>query len=137
MTPPWAIVVGALSLAVIALSALAVAVSAIASALAVREFLRMMRLVAGPAVDDVRMLVGNIRREADALVGTSRDVRLKIVKAVDAAETRLEDLHALVDVVQHEVENTALDAAATLRGVRRGLSVWRWGKKLIRGRRRR
>ena len=136
MIPAWSAVVGAVSLGVIALSALVVAVAAVMSALAVREFLLVFRQVAGPAVDDVRQLVGNIRREADALVGASRDIRLRIMKAADAAETRLQDLHALVEVVQDEVEDTALDAAATLRGVRRGLSVWRWGKKLI-GRRRR
>src|SRR2546422_4388710 len=39
----------------------------------------------------------------------------------DAAEARLQDLDALLDVVQEEVESAVLDVAATLRGVRRGI----------------
>jgi hypothetical protein len=39
--------------------------------------------------------------------------------------------------MQEELEDTALDAAATLRDVRRGLSVWRWSRKLFKGKKRR
>jgi hypothetical protein len=85
----------------------------------------------------VRQLVGAIKTEADALVGASRDVRHRIVRAADAAEERLIDLDALADVVQHELEDTALDAAATMRDVRRGLSVWRWSRRLLKGKKRR
>lgn len=137
MTPSWAAVVAAVSLLVIALAAIVVAVAAAGAALALRSFLRTVRQLAGPAVDDVRQLVGNIRHEADALVGASRDIRLRIIKAADAAEARLEDLDALVEVVQDEVEETALGAAAALRGVRRGLSIWRWSRRVLERRRRR
>lgn len=137
MIPSWAAVVGALSLLAIAVAALVVAVGTTLAASAIREFLRTIRQLAGPALDDVRHLVGNIRHEADALVGTSRDIRLRIVRAADAAEDRLQDLDALVEVVQGEVEDTALDAAAALRGVRRGLSVWRWSRRVLERRRRR
>src|SRR2546422_3006737 len=47
------------------------------------------------------------------------------VKAADAAEARLQDLDALLDVVQEEVESAVLDVAATLRGVRRGIALVR------------
>jgi H2-forming N5,N10-methylenetetrahydromethanopterin dehydrogenase-like enzyme len=79
----------------------------------------------------VRHLVGSIRGEADALVGASRDIRLRIVRAADAAEERLADLDALAEVVQEEVEDTALAAAATLRNVRRGLHGFRWARRAL------
>ena len=136
MIPTWTAVVTALCLIIIALSAVLVAVSVFGAVAGFRAFLRAFEHIAGPAVDDVRQLVGNIRREADSLVGTSREIRLKIVRAADAAEQRLQDLDALVEVVQEEVEDAALDVAATVRSVRRGFSIWRVGSRVLRRRRR-
>ena len=137
MLPTWVGVVSALSLAIIALAALVGAIAIIAGALAVRAAVKGIRNLAGPAITDVRQLIGSIKIEADALIGTSRDVRHRIVKAADAAEDRLTDLDALAEVMQGELEDTALDAAATMRDVRRGLSVWRWSRKLLKGKKRR
>ncbi len=53
------------------------------------------------------------------------------MRAADAAEARLADLDALFEVVQEEVETTALDVAATLRNVRRGLSLLEWGRRAL------
>jgi hypothetical protein len=137
MLPTWVGVVSALSLAIIAVAALVTAVGITAAALGVREAVKALKGFAGPAIADVRQLIGSIRTEADALVGTSRDVRQRIVRAVDAAEDRLTSLDALAEVMQGELEETALDAAATMRNVRRGLSVWRWSRKLLKGKKRR
>jgi hypothetical protein len=137
MFPTWVGVVSALSLAIIALATLVVAVASVASALGIRKFTRALEQLAGPAISDVRQLIGTIKGEADALVGTSRDIRMRIVRAADAAEHRLSDLDALVEVVQEEMEDTALDAAATLRNVRRGLSLWQWGRKVLKGKKKR
>ena len=137
MLPSWVGVVSAVSLAVIALAALVAAGASIASAMGIRTFLRIVEHLAGPAISDVRLLIGNIKGEADALVGTSRDIRERIVRAADAAETRLSDLDALVEIVQEEVEDTALDAAVTLQNVRRGLSLWQWGRKVFKRKRKR
>lgn len=137
MLPTWVGVVSAVSLAIIAVAALVTAVGITAAALGVREAVKALKGFAGPAIADVRQLIGSIRTEADALVGTSRDVRQRIVRAVDAAEDRLTSLDALAEVMQDELEETALDAAATMRNVRRGLSVWRWSRKLVKGKKRR
>jgi len=137
MVPTWVGVVSALSLAIIALAAVVVAVASVASALGIRTFTRALEQLAGPAIQDVRLLIGTIKSEADALVGTSRDIRRRIVRAADAAEHRLSDLDALVEVVQDEMEETAIDAAATLRNVRRGLSLWQWGRKVLKGKKKR
>jgi hypothetical protein len=135
--PTWVGVVSALSLAIIALAALVAAAAIIAAALGVRAAVRALKSFAGPAIADVRQLIGSIRIEADALVGASRDVRHRIVRAADAAEERLTSLDALAEVMQDELEETAIDAAATMREVRRGLAVWRWSKKLLKGKKRR
>ena len=137
MLPTWVGVVSALSLAIIAVAALVGAVAVIAAALGVRSALQAIKNLAGPAITDVRQLITSIKTEADALVGASRDVRHRIVRAADAAEERLTDLDALAEVMQGELEETAMDAAATMKDVRRGLSVWRWGRKLVKGKKRR
>ncbi len=131
MIPTWVAVVTGISLAILALSAIAIALSSVITALGVRAFLRVLRDLAGPALGDVRQLVTTIRTEAEGLVGTSQDLRGRIVKAADAAEARLADLDALFEVVQEEVESTALDVAATLRTVRRGLSMVDWGRRAL------
>src|SRR5213596_352931 len=113
MIPTWVAVVTGISLAILALSAIAIALSSVIAALGVRAFLRVFRELAGPALGDVRQLVTTIRTEAEGLVGTSQDLRGRIVRAADAAEARLADLDALFEVVQEEVETTALDAAAS------------------------
>jgi hypothetical protein len=137
MFPTWVGVVSALSLVIIALAALVAAGAIIAAALGVRAAVKALKGFAGPAIADVRQLIGSIKNEADALVGASRDVRQRIVKAADAAEERLTSLDALAEVMQEELEETAIDAAATMRDVRRGLSVWRWSRKLLKGKKRR
>ena len=133
MLPTWVGVVSAISLVIVALAAIVVAVASVASALGIRAFTKALEQLAGPTIQDVRQLIGTIKGEADALVGTSRDIRERILRAADAAEHRLSDLDALVEVVQDEVEGTVLDAAATLRNVRRGLSLWQWGRKVFKG----
>jgi hypothetical protein len=137
MLPTWVGVVSAISLAIIAVAALVAAGAIIAAALGVRTAVKALKGFAGPAIADVRQLIGSIKTEADALVGTSRDVRKRIVRAADAAEDRLTSLDALAEVMQEELEETALDAASTMRNVRRGLSVWRWSRKLLKSKKRR
>jgi len=137
MFPTWVGVVIALSLGIIALAALVQGAAIIAAAMGVRAAVKALRNFAGPAITDVRQLIASIKIEADAIVGASRDVRHRIVKAADAAEERLTSLDALAEVMQEELEETAIDAAATMRDVRRGLSVWRWSRKLLKGKKRR
>jgi hypothetical protein len=137
MFPTWVGVVIAVSLGIIALAALVQGAAIIAAALGVRAAVKALRTFAGPAITDVRQLIGSIKTEADALVGASRDVRYRIIKAADAAEERLTSFDALAEVMQQELEETAIDAAATMRDVRRGLSVWRWSRKLLKSKKRR
>src|SRR6266705_5560230 len=131
MIPSWVAVVTGISLAILALAAIAIALSSVVAVLALRTFLRILEHLAGPAVSDVRQLVGTIRTEAESLVGTSRALRGRIVAAADKAQARLADLDALFEVVQEEVETTVIDVAATVRTVRRGLSLLEWGRRTL------
>ena len=137
MQPSWVGVVSAVSLMIIALAALAGGVAIVAAALGVRAALRALKSFGGPAIADVRLLISNIKTEADALVGTSRDIRHRIMRAADAAEERLTALDSVAEMMQDELEDAAVDAAATMREVRRGLSVWRWTSKLLKRKKRR
>jgi hypothetical protein len=83
----------------------------------------------------VRQLVATIRAEAEGLVGTSQELRGRIMAAADRAAARLNDLDAVIEVVEEEVESTALDVAATLRTVRRGVSLLEWGRRALKRRR--
>ena len=136
MLPTWVGVTAAISLMVIAVAALVAGAAIVLAALGVRSTVKALKGVAGPALADVRLLIGGIKTEADALVGASRDIRNRIVRAADAAEERLTDLDSLAEVMQEEIEEAALDAAATVRDVRRGLGVWRWGRKLLKRKKR-
>ncbi len=68
------------------------------------------------------------------MVGTSRDLRARIVRAADATEERLNDLDALLDVLYEEVEDTVLDVASALRTTRRGASLFTGVKRALRRR---
>src|SRR2546425_1067905 len=129
--PTWVGVLGALSLAVLAAAGVVLAATHLVAARRLEQFARLLEQLAGPAVSDVRQLVATIRTEAEGLAGTSRELRARIVKAADAAEVRLQDLDALLDVVQEEVESAVLDVAATLRGVRRGIALVDWGRRAL------
>ncbi|SRR6266576_1406478 len=135
MIPTWAAVVSAVSLAVIAVAALAVAAGILA---AQRQFARLLSTLeshAGPALQDVQRLVASIRTEAENITGTSKDLRIRIVHAADAAQARLTELDALLDVIQDEVEDATVDFAATVRTIRRGASVLSLGELLLPSRR--
>src|SRR2546422_2521911 len=129
MIPTWVAVVTGISLAILALAAIVIAAASVVAALGVRGFLRMLHELAGPAVGDVRALVAAIRAEAEGLAGTSRELRQRIVSAADAAEARLAELDAVFEGVQEEGEATVLDVAATMRTVRRGISLLEWGRR--------
>jgi len=131
MIPTWVAVVTGISLAILALAAIVIAAASVVAALGLRAFLRMLHELAGPAVGDVRALVATIRAEAEGLAGTSRELRQRIVSAADAAEARLAELDAVFEVVQEEVEATVLDVAATMRTVRRGISLLEWGRRTL------
>lgn len=148
--PTWVGPTVAISLVIIALSFAAVALAllligrrAAQESRALARELAELRREIGPAIAAVNQLAGTgsevgtrMKEEALALLDTSRRLRRGLLKGAARVRGRLEDLDALYEVVHGEVEDTALDVAATLRSVRTGASVvGRIRRFLRRGRR--
>jgi hypothetical protein len=143
--PAWVGPTVAISLAIIALCVLGMAVVAAVAALRVSGEVKKIGVVvrglqddAGQALKAVRRLTEQgqdlmvvVRNEAGAFAQTSRRVRRKVTRGVDRVEEKLADLETLYDLVHGEVEDAALDVAATLRSVRRGNGVLGRVRRLI------
>jgi uncharacterized protein YoxC len=134
----------AISLVIIALAFVAIA---LASALAAREAAREMRQLSrvmetlrtdlAPALGAVQSMSGEGKRlaamvgdEAEELVKASRQLR-------EGLRERVANLEAIYEVLEEEVEETALDLAVTLRGFRTGAGWFSRLRRLLGGRRRR
>ncbi|HEX9893639.1 MAG TPA: hypothetical protein VGA78_06925 [Gemmatimonadales bacterium] len=68
-------------------------------------------------------LANKVQQEIQDVVRTSQRIRFDVERGMRRAKQRLSDLDALAEVMQEEIEETALDVAAKLRSVRRGLGV--------------
>jgi hypothetical protein len=133
-SPSWVGPTVAVSLAVLALSFLAMAVVVGLAALRIAGQARKVGTMIDGLQDDVARALGAahrlteqaqdlmvlVRQEAGAFAQTGRRVRRKLMKGADRIELKLQDLETLYDVLQGEVEDAALDVAATLRSLRRG-----------------
>lgn len=148
--PGWVGPTAALSLVAIALSFVAIAAAVLAAgrvsakaAGELREELRGLREEIGPAIESVNRVAGKVEGISDQVGGevrelleTSRRTRFSFERGVKRARRRLEDLDALAEVLQEEVEETALDAAAALRRIRNaGGAIGLIRRLLVRGRR--
>jgi len=143
----WAPTVTAIATVVVALIAVGFVVAALPlirqasrTGAAVERFLNLVQKDSKPLIEDARSMVSEanravikLRAEIDGVVETSRDIRTRVGNAADAAESRLLDLEALLDVVQEEVEETVLDVAAALRTTRRGSTILRTMKRVFLG----
>ncbi len=87
-------------------------------------------------VDDAGETVTAVKQEIESFTGTSKGLRERVERAADSVEDRLADLNALLDVVQDEVEGTALDIAAAFRTTRRGGRLLRTMRRALVARRR-
>lgn len=133
-TPGWVGPTMAISLAVVALCFLVIAIGVLATLSRIRGQVKRVGSMIVPMQEDVKStiksvrhlaeqaqdLLVTVRHEAGAFAQTSRRVRRKLVRGMDRIEERLEDLDALYGVVHEEVEDTALDVAASLRSIRQG-----------------
>lgn len=87
------------------------------------------------AAEATHGLVSKVHDEVTELVRTSQRLRFEVDRGVRKATRRLQDLDAVAEVVQEEIEETALDVAATLRTVRVGRGVLGRITRLLRKRR--
>lgn len=84
--------------------------------------------------EDAHDVVKTVRREVDRLAEATGEVSERILDLSDSAEARIDEVNALIDVMQDEIQDTALSAAAAVRGVRvgamaLGAALGRGGKK--------
>src|SRR5215213_4462032 len=147
--PGWVGPTIAVSLAVMALCCFGVTAAVGIAALRVSKQVKKLGATVDGLQDDVGQALVSVRRlteqgqdlmvlvrhEAGALAQVSRRVRRKLVRGVDRVEGKLADLETLYDLVHGEVEDAALDVAATLRSVRRGNGmIGRVRRMLVAGR---
>jgi uncharacterized protein YoxC len=144
ITPGWVGPTVALSLVVIAL---AFVVIALGVALAARQATREMRHLSSvvdslradlaPALTLVQSVSGEGKRLA-GLVGDETEALVHASKALrEGVRERITNLAALYEVLEEEVEETALDVAVTLRTFRTGTSWFGTLRRLLRAGRRR
>jgi len=143
----WAPTVTAIATVVAALIAVGLAVFALPlmrqasrTGAAVERFLDFLEKDSKPLIEEAKSVVSEanraaikIRSEIDGVVETSQDIRTRVRNAADAAEGRLLDLEALLDVLQEEMEETVLDVAAALRTARRGSTILQSMKRVFLG----
>ncbi|MGV3708740.1 MAG: hypothetical protein ACO1Q7_07860 [Gemmatimonas sp.] len=69
---------------------------------------------------DAREVVAMLRTDVERVTSAAGIISDQVLNLADAVEERVDNLSAVIDVVQEELEETALSATATLRGARLG-----------------
>jgi hypothetical protein len=121
--PAWVAPTIAIALVVIAACLLVMGGVALAIGLGLRSRSRALGAQLTAVTTDARALLGRLKHEIEGYVDLSAATRVKLKGAMAAVETRLEALDTLADVLQEEVEDTALSAATFMRTVRRSGSL--------------
>ncbi len=119
MTPPWVAPTIALSLAVIAASFLVMGGVALFIGLGLKRQSAALRAQLSAFTSDARAVTTRLKGELEGFADLSADARQRLSGAIDTVDGRLRDLDALVEVIQEEAEDTALDVASFVRTVRR------------------
>jgi len=68
--------------------------------------------------ENLNFIAMSVRKEVDRVSDTLAFANERLEDAVEAAEERVQELTALIDIVQGEVEDTVITATSTLRGIR-------------------
>jgi hypothetical protein len=126
------------------IAVLAIARRVLTLMLRLEKFVDTLDREARPVADKIRDLVADtgrvadkLRKEVESIVDTSQDIRTRLIDAVDDADARLQDVGAMLDVIQDEIEETVLDVGAVLRSTRRGSKVVQGMRRALLGKRRR
>ena len=114
MTPSWIGPTIAISLVVIAASFLVMGSVALLVGMGLRRQSRALRAF----TDEARDVSLRLKGELEGFADLSADARERLKGAIESVDTRLRDLDALVEVVQEEAEETALDVASFVRTIR-------------------
>ena len=135
--PSWVGPLAAISLAVIATSLLVMGGVTVAIGLGLRRAKRDIGAHLAGFTADARAATSRLRAEVEGYADLSGETRKKLQAAVHKVEERLTDLDALVEVLQEEAEETALDVAALVHTARRPAALFGFARSALRARRRR
>jgi hypothetical protein len=78
---------------------------------------------ASAVATDAREVVAMLRTDAERVTDAASLVSEQLIEAAEATAQRVDDVNAVLDVLQAELEDTAIAAAAVVRGVRIGAST--------------
>lgn len=113
--------VGALVSLILLLRAMRDGVKQLNAALArITSDTRPMLANANAIVDDARAMVATVKRDVSAVSGAAAAMGDTLRDAADITAQRVDEVNAVLDVVQAELEETAITAVAAVRGVRLG-----------------
>jgi flagellar motility protein MotE (MotC chaperone) len=116
--PAWVAPTIAISLGLIAASLVAMIAVGVGLALGIRGKSRALAAQVTALTADAKAVSTRLRTELESYADLSSDARAKLRGAMDTVERRLQDLDALAEVLQAEVEETALSVGTLLRTVR-------------------
>lgn len=149
MAASWVGVTIAISLVVIAFCVLGVAVTALFSLREIRQISESITLELEGLRRELAESLGVVKRlgqqgqdvldlakgEISEIVRLTSGLREDVEQGARHAKRRLADFDAVLEVVQEEVEETAIDFGATLRSAREGSSMIGQLSRLVRPRR--
>jgi len=81
---------------------------------------RPMLSSARAIVEDARDMVATVKRDVGTVSGAAAAMGDTIREAADVTAQRIDEVNAVLDVVQEELEETAITAMSAVRGVRLG-----------------
>ncbi len=132
---PWVGPTVAISLVVIALSMGGSALVLIIGLLKLRQGLKSLSDRLHRITDEAQAMTSKVKGEIEGYTDLSHETRRKLRHGIDKVEERLQDLDALVEVMQEEAQETALDVAAFVRTARHAGGVLGVARKALRRRR--
>jgi hypothetical protein len=116
--PAWVAPTVAISLVIIAASLLTMGGVALAIGLGLRRKSRAVSAQLTALSTETKIVAARLKHEIDSYADLSVEARGKIKGAIAAVEVRLQDLDALAEVLQEEVQEAGLRAATIVRTVR-------------------
>src|SRR5262249_43232271 len=78
---------------------------------------------------NVQSVTTSVRDDVERVSGAVTSLTDGVERALGAAEDRLGQINALIDVVQDEAERLFVSTASTVRGVRRGTAAFRENRR--------
>jgi hypothetical protein len=91
----------------------------------VRGEIRPITQHAVSVADNVNYISTAVRADVQRVSDTVNSANQRVNEMLDVAEDRVRELHAVLDVVQEEAQETLLSAAVTMHGVRAGAAAFR------------